>query len=97
MKPSLETNFKNMNLNLVVAFGRTGGVHHPVLPQMRRTRNQIELIRGLFDDSLHPIAPLHSLIIPRAPEHLGSNPSRRFVHRQPGGRSSCRHAVVSSL
>ena len=36
MKPMVETIFKNSNLNFVQAFGRTGGEHHPVLPQNRR-------------------------------------------------------------
>ena len=55
----VETIFKNSNLKLVVTFGRTGGVHHPVLPQIRRTEDQINGFGCLFFDSLHHSAPLH--------------------------------------
>ena len=38
MKSVVETIFKNLNFKLVQAFGRTGGVHHPVLPQSEEVR-----------------------------------------------------------
>ena len=41
MRPTVETKFKNSNLKFVEAFGRTGGEHHPVLPQNRQTEDQI--------------------------------------------------------
>ena len=37
----VETILKNLNLKSVVAFGRTSGVHHPVLPQIRWTEDQL--------------------------------------------------------
>ena len=61
MKPSVETNFKNSNLKFVEAFGRTGGEHHPVLPQMLWTRNQISRIGGLHLDSLLPSTSVEDL------------------------------------
>ena len=59
MKPNVETNLKNLNFILVGKFGRTGGVHHPVLPQIRRTEDQIVGFGLFLFDSLHHTTPLH--------------------------------------
>ena len=46
MKPNVENNFKNLNLNLVGEFGRTGGEHHPVLPQTKAGIGSIRASRA---------------------------------------------------
>ena len=96
MKSNVETNFKNMNLNLVLAFGRTGGVHHPVLPQTEAQIGSIRACRAKsswrFTLSLFPHLGDH----PHAPEPRGSTPLRRIGRRSLpslGSTTHCRHAV----
>ena len=96
MNSNLETNFKNSILKSVVAFGRTGGVHHPVLPQIRRTEDQIDGFSRLFFNSLHHTTPLH----PTDPfPHLGpaKDPPKSPLIIDTRGHGSCRHAAVSPL
>ena len=89
----VETIFKNSNVKLVVTFGRTGGEHHPVLPQIRRTEDQIDGFSRLFFNSLHHTTPIH----PTDPfPHLGpaKDPLMPPFVIDTREQRSCRHAAV---
>ena len=95
MKSMVEIIFKNLNLIFVQAFGRTGGEHHPVLPQNRKVPDQIVGFRSLFFNPLHHTTHLH----PTVPfPHLGpakdlSKPT--LIIDDQGARllSPCRHVA----
>ena len=87
MTPNVETNFKNLNLNLVGEFGRTGGEHHPVRPQNRRTQDQIHGFGWLIIDSLHHTASPHPTDLPSTSISRGIDPTRRIDRRHPGSRA----------
>ena len=84
MKSIVETNFKNMNLNLVQTLCQTPGGQSLCSSQIRRTQDQFDGFGGLFFDSSHPSTPFHPADLPSAPEPHGSHPSRRGDHRHPG-------------
>ena len=62
MGPVVETIFKNSNLFSVQAFGRTGGMHHPVLPESELWPDQIDEFVLLFIKPLHHNAQHHPMI-----------------------------------
>ena len=89
----VETKFKNSNLFSVQAFGRTGGMHHPVLPECELWPDQIDEFVLLFIKPLHHNAQHHPMIpfqhLEPALDHL--LPPIVFDTWEHG---HCRHAVV---
>ena len=90
MTPNMETKFKVLKFILVGGFGRTGGMHHPVLPQ---TEARIESLRdssAKIELEIIPVPFPHRGDHHRAPEPRGSKPFRRIGRRSspsPGSRA----------
>ena len=67
MRPSVETKFKNSNLKLIEAFGRTGGMHHPCSSPTAMKPRSIRRIRAFVRRFLAPHSPYSSHVPDQQP------------------------------
>ena len=87
MNSVVETKFKNSSLNLVQAFGRTGGMHHPCSSPNAGNRDQIDGFKSVFVDSLHHATPLHPTGLLSTEISRGIDPKRCIDRRHPGSKA----------